>query len=229
MRELLLIRHGQASFNAEDYDQLSPVGELQSTLLGTWLAETGPAPDLVAIGPRRRHRDTASHCLRAAAMDCQQVLFQGLDEFDHHEVLARQRPDLAGPGALRAELKQAADPHRAFQRLFAEAVSRWVSGQHDSEYSCPWPTFREHVLESLRQLSEHSARTIWAFTSGGPIAVIANALLETPLTQTFKLSWPLVNTGVTRLRLSSRGATLLTYNTWPHLERKRDSALVTLR
>jgi broad specificity phosphatase PhoE len=229
MRELLLIRHGQASFGAEDYDRLSPVGEQQSTLLGEWLAATGPVPELVAIGPRRRHRDTASHCLQAAGVDSQPVLFQGLDEFDHHEVLARQRPDLAGPGALRAELKQAADPHRAFQRLFAEAVSRWVSGQHDAEYCRPWPSFREHVLESLQQLSEHPAATIWAFTSGGPIAVIANTLLGAPLAQTFKLSWPLVNTGITRLRLNSRGATLLTYNTWPHLERQRDSALVTLR
>ena len=229
MRELLLIRHGQASFGAEDYDQLSPIGEQQSALLGEWLAETRPASDLIAIGPRLRHRDTARHCLHAAGMDEQPVIFSGLDEFDHLEVLARQRPNLTGPGALRAELKQATDPHRAFQRLFAEAVARWVSGQHDAEYNCPWPLFRQNVLEALRQLSEHPARTIWAFTSGGPIAVIASTLLETPLAQTFKLSWPLVNTGVTRLRLSPRGATLVTYNTWPHLEPMRDPALVTLR
>jgi broad specificity phosphatase PhoE len=229
MRELLLIRHGQASFGAEDYDKLSPIGEQQSSLLGAWLAASGPAPDLVAIGPRLRHRDTASWCLQAAGLSASPVLFPGLDEFDHHEILARQRPDLAGPGALRAELKQATDPHRAFQHLFAEAVARWVGGQHDAEYTVPWPSFRANVLDALEQLSRHPAKRLWAFTSGGPIAVIANALLEAPVAQTFKLSWPLVNTGVTRLRLSSRGAALMTYNAWPHLERSNDTRLVTLR
>lgn len=229
MRELLLIRHGQASFGAEDYDQLSPIGEQQSSLLGEWLAACGPAPDLVAIGPRLRHHDTASLCLQAAGLSATPVLFPGLDEFDHHDILARQRPDLAAPGALRAELKQTADPHRAFQHLFAEAVARWISGRHDAEYTVPWPRFREHVLDALQQLSRHPAKSLWAFTSGGPIAVIANALLGAPAAQTFKLSWPLVNTGVTRLRLSSRGATLMTYNAWPHLEHVNNGRLVTLR
>jgi broad specificity phosphatase PhoE len=229
MRELLLIRHGQASFSADDYDQLSPTGEQQSSMLGEWLAACGAQPDLVAIGPRVRHRDTAQRCLEAAGVSLQPLLLPGLDEVDHHELLARQRPDLAGPGALRAAMKQSADPHRAFQRLFVDAITRWVSGVHDADYRLSWPAFRKGVLETLQQLAEQPAHTIWAFTSGGPIAVIASALLQTPEADSFQLSWPLVNTGVTRLRLGSRGASLVTYNAWPHLERANDARLVTLR
>jgi broad specificity phosphatase PhoE len=229
MRELLLIRHSQASFSAEDYDQLSPTGEQQSVLLGKWLAAYGSTPDLVAIGPRVRHRDTAEHCLRAANLTPPSLLLQGLDEVDHHELLARVRPDLAAPGALRAAIKQSDDPHRAFQRLFVDALDRWSSGAHDAEYSCSWSMFRDNVLGALQALAEHPARTIWAFTSGGPIAVIASALLNTPPAEAFRLSRPLVNTGVTRIRLGSRASTLVTYNTWPHLERAGDVQLVTLR
>ncbi|GAB2534365.1 histidine phosphatase family protein [Rhodanobacter koreensis] len=228
-RSLLLIRHGQASFGAEDYDRLSPLGEEQSQLLGSWLATCGSPPDLIAIGPRKRHRRTAELCLEAAGIDLAPLTLDGLDEVDHHELLARLRPDLNGPGALRAELKQAPDPHRAFQRLFADAVARWVDGAHDAEYQLTWPAFRSNVMGALQALTEHPARTIWAFTSGGPIAVLANTLFDAPLAQTFKLSWPLVNTGLTRLRLGQRGATLITYNAWPHLERADDAALVTLR
>ncbi|WP_201315641.1 histidine phosphatase family protein [Dyella sp. EPa41] len=229
MRELLLIRHGQASFSAEDYDQLSPAGERQSTLLGEWLAACPPAPDLVAIGPRVRHRDTAGHCLRAAGLSLPPMTLPGLDEVDHLELLARLRPDLAAPGALRAAMKQSDDPHRAFQRLFVEALDRWSSGAHDAEYRCSWTTFRANALAALQALAEQPARTIWAFTSGGPIAVIASALLGVPPSQAFCLSWPLVNTGVTRIRLGSRTSTLVTYNAWPHLERAGDAQLVTLR
>jgi len=228
-RSLLLIRHGQASFGADDYDRLSPVGEEQSRRLGLWLAACGSPPDLIAIGPRERHRRTAELCLEAAGIDLTLLTLDGLDEVDHHELLARHRPDLSGPGALRAELKQAPDPHRAFQRMFADAVVRWVDGTHDTEYQLTWPTFRSNVMHALQTLTEHPARTIWAFTSGGPIAVVANALIEAPLAQTFKLSWPLVNTGLTRLRLGQRGATLITYNAWPHLEHADQHHLVTLR
>jgi broad specificity phosphatase PhoE len=229
MRELLLIRHGQASFHADDYDQLSPLGERQSTLLGNWLAECGTKPDYVAMGPRSRHRDTALPCLHAAGVDMPPVTMPGLDEVEHLDLLAQLRPDLAAPGALRAAMKQEADPYRSFQRLFVDALDRWTSGRHDTDYLRSWPEFREGVLDALRQLTEIEANTLWAFTSGGPIAVIASALLQAPTSRAFELSWPLVNTGVTRLRLGSRGASLMTYNAWPHLERVRDEQLVTLR
>jgi len=38
MAELYLIRHGQASFGAEDYDQLSSLGKTQCELLGAFFA-----------------------------------------------------------------------------------------------------------------------------------------------------------------------------------------------
>lgn len=229
MRSLLLIRHGQASFRAADYDRLSPVGEEQSQRLGAWLASCGPTPELVAVGPRQRHLRTAELCLAAARIDRPLLHLDGLDEVDHQELLARLRPDLEGPDALRAELKQAPDSHRAFQKLFATAITRWISGAHDTDYTLTWPRFRGNVLQALRTLADHQAKTIWAFTSGGPIAVVANAVTEAPVLQTFKLSWPLVNTSLTRLHLGKQDASLITYNAWPHLERAEDQHLVTLR
>lgn len=229
MRELLLIRHGQASFHAEDYDQLSPLGERQSVLLGQWLAECGATPAHVAMGPRVRHRDTAQACLHATGVASTPQVMQGLDEVDHLELLARLRPELAAPGALRAAMQQQADPYRAFQRLFLEAIARWTGGAHDDEYTQSWPAFRRGVLDALQTLAKVSEGNVWAFTSGGPIAVIAATLLGAPDDKAFDLSGSLVNTGVTRLRLGSRGPTLQTYNAWPHLERVRDETVVTLR
>jgi broad specificity phosphatase PhoE len=85
------------------------------------------------------------------------------------------------------------------------------------------------VLQSMQALAQHQAKTLWAFTSGGPIAIIANTVLEAPVAQTFTLSWSLVNTSLTRLRLGKQGQSLVTYNAWPHLERREDQHLVTLR
>ena len=39
MAAIYLVRHGQASFGAADYDQLSARGEQQAQLLGQWLKD----------------------------------------------------------------------------------------------------------------------------------------------------------------------------------------------
>ncbi len=70
---------------------------------------------------------------------------------------------------------------------------------------------------------------VWAFTSGGPIGVLAGAAVGLPVEQGFRMSWPLLNTSLSRLRVGTRGTTLVGYNAWPHLERHDLHALLTLR
>ncbi|WP_147487773.1 histidine phosphatase family protein, partial [Burkholderia pseudomallei] len=69
MTELLLIRHAQASFDAADYDCLSPLGDEQSARLGAWMARGARRPALIATGTLRRHAQTADGCARAAGVD----------------------------------------------------------------------------------------------------------------------------------------------------------------
>ena len=58
MGTLYLVRHGQASFGAADYDQLSPLGRQQSERLGAWFRERGLRFDAVLTGTLRRHAQT---------------------------------------------------------------------------------------------------------------------------------------------------------------------------
>ena len=232
MGELLLIRHGQASFGAADYDQLSPVGEQQSRQLGHWLRDTETPPALIASGTLRRHTQTLQLCVDAAGVDAARLTLPGLDELDHVELLKRHRPDLASHAALSAELARSDDPPRTFQRIFVHAVARWTGGAHDGDYQRTWQDFRTQTLAALQLLSDRAAASegdIWAFTSGGPIAVIATELLGVPVARTFALSWPLVNTGLTRVRLGPRQHQLITYNAWPHLAGAAHTGLVTHR
>jgi len=229
MGSALLIRHGQASFGAEDYDKLSALGEQQSRELGRWLKQTGQQPDLIVVGTMQRHLRTAELCVKAAGVAAPQLTLEQLDELDHVEIVARYRPDFSSFAAMRAELAASADSRRAFQQLFAAAIARWTSGEHDGEYTRSWPVFRERVLHGLQTLAAYQARTIWAFTSGGPIAVIANTLVGVPADNPFVLSWPLVNTSLTRVALGGNRHSLVSYNSWPHLELTGDPRLVTHR
>ena len=59
MSNLYVVRNGQASFFAEDYDQLSLIGETQARLLGEFWARRNVVFDAVVTGPCRRHVETA--------------------------------------------------------------------------------------------------------------------------------------------------------------------------
>ena len=58
MSILHLVRHGQASFGADDYDNLSPKGIQQSIELGKALSKQQSIFDYVIVGPHRRHMQT---------------------------------------------------------------------------------------------------------------------------------------------------------------------------
>lgn len=92
MTEILAIRHAQASFDADDYDQLSPLGEDQALRLGRWLAaDRDIGFDAVVVGAMRRHQQTLAGIEQAFAEAGRTLpeaeIDAGFNEFDHGAVL----------------------------------------------------------------------------------------------------------------------------------------------
>ena len=65
MATLYLVRHGQASFAAENYDRLSELGRRQSVWLGEYFAGRGSEFSRVVCGTLERQRETARAILEA--------------------------------------------------------------------------------------------------------------------------------------------------------------------
>jgi broad specificity phosphatase PhoE len=88
MGQVLLVRHGQASFGSDDYDVLSDLGERQAAVLGRCLAARGIVPSALLHGRMVRQRRTAELLADAAgwvvAVECD----ADWDEMDHVEVLS---------------------------------------------------------------------------------------------------------------------------------------------
>src|SRR6266705_2163171 len=86
MSVLTLIRHGQASFFADNYDQLSELGERQARALGEYWARRELKFDEVYTGPRVRQRHSAELAVAAARQAGQTcpdpAILQDLDEYD---------------------------------------------------------------------------------------------------------------------------------------------------
>jgi broad specificity phosphatase PhoE len=218
MGTLLLVRHGQASFGASDYDALSPLGHEQARALGLVLKDRGVRTAAVR-GSMRRHRQTAEACLETMGLALDVREDSGLDEYDHEEMLLRYRPDLPDMAALLAELSQLESPRRAFQRMFQEAMARWASGEHDSEYRQPWSHFVSRVHEALERAAQAVGEgSTLLFTSGGPIAVIVQHLLGVPAQEIHRLAWGIANCSITKITVGGRTRHVSSFNEHGHFE-----------
>jgi broad specificity phosphatase PhoE len=185
----------------------------------------------VVTGSQRRHRETADACLAALGLSPPLRVLPGLDEADHRELLARLDPRYADRTEMAADVAaRGGEPMRAFQAIFAAAFDRWMSGDHDAEYSTSWPVFRRRCAAALEEIVRPlpSSANALVFTSGGPIAALCVGLLGVPDDAAARLVWTLVNAGVTKLLHRQDGTRLSTFNEHAHFEGAR-RRLITYR
>ncbi len=221
MSELHLVRHGQASALAADYDHLSPLGVEQSRALGDYWADRGFRFDRVLLGPRHRHRQTldavaAAYHERGLPWPETESL-AALDEHNGPELLNHYRerlmPSSAGDdsGSL-----------RRFLRAYQDATRQWVRGELETpSHLESWGSFRSRVEGGLAAVTDGGSRGIRtvAFTSGGTVAAVAGYALGIDDEKIIELSWRVRNAAVTELLFSGRrGFALHTFNGTPHLE-----------
>ncbi|MDO3722910.1 histidine phosphatase family protein [Marinobacter sp. chi1] len=229
MATIYLVRHGQASFGKENYDQLSKTGWEQGKVLGRWMAGR-IKPDAVFGGNLERHRETVEAIASGFGSQFPDMqVAPGFNEFDHHEVLIRSRPEWVDRNVMARDLQAFPKPARAFQEAFVHAVHRWATGQHDQDYNETWPAFRERVLRAFDDMIEYvDGGDILVATSGGPISVICQHLLGLTDERALMLNEVIANASVSRVLYSGSRRSLSVFNNYSHLEAE-DPALVTFR
>jgi broad specificity phosphatase PhoE len=233
---IYLIRHGQASFGADDYDVLSPIGIRQAEVVGAHLAQLGTRLDRSLSGDLRRQQHTANTALeqlRAASIDAPALeIDSAFNEFDADAVIRALLPGLLPeePEALHI-LRNAAQNRAEFQRLFALLIGRWISGEHDQPGLQSWQEFVEQVRGGLNRLLEQadSKQSIAVFTSGGTITALLHLITGIPAAQAFELNWQIVNTSLSCLKFRGKQVSLASFNSHVHLQLLKTPELITYR
>lgn len=236
MGSIYLIRHGQASFGADDYDVLSPIGVRQAEVLGQHLLDLGISFDRCISGDLRRQQHTARATLEQYAKAGltpptieQDVAF---NEFDADNVIRHLLPELLPqePEALHI-LRNGAQHRTEFQRLFALLIRRWVNGDYASTDVPTWPGFVSQVAGGLQRLLQlaQSTDNIAVFTSGGTIAALLHLITGISAEQAFALNWQIVNTSLSRLKFRGSDVTLASFNSHTHLQLLKAPELITFR
>jgi broad specificity phosphatase PhoE len=215
MPTLYLVRHGQASFGAADYDNLSPLGEQQSQQLGQYFQSKNLRFDAVYAGTLRRHAQTYSGIAQGMHSDQAPLLRPGLNEYDSDAVLAAIHPE-----PLSRE--QSPENYRKHFRLLRDGLAAWMEGQVQPQGMPTYPDFVKGITDVLDEIrSDYGAREearILIVSSGGPISTAVGHVLGTTAPTTIELNLRIRNTSVTEFAFTPKRHMLVTYNTLPHLE-----------
>ena len=217
MGHIYLIRHGQASFGADDYDKLSPLGHQQSERLGQYLAQRserlGLTWEAVLTGSLRRHAETWAAMAKGAGWAHAPTVWPGLDEYDSTALLQALPRD-----------RELQDPHtpegyKQHFRLLRDALTQWMAGTISPHGMPTYPAFVDGITSALTHIRQHCPHgNVLVVSSGGPISTLVGHLLRTPPETTIELNMQLQNTALTELVVTAHHARLVRFNTLPHLD-----------
>jgi broad specificity phosphatase PhoE len=189
VKTLHVVRHGQASWLADDYDELTDLGRRQARVAGSALAQRGIEPQLVVSGALERHRDTARLAIEEAGWSFDPQVDDRWAEFDHVDLVARFDPAYPTHGHLARAMGEA-DGHERVSRLMLGAMTAWVEDTGDGGFTETFEQFCTRVYAAaddvVAQLDEDGIAVV--FTSGGPIGALALRALAGSADQWIRLA-----------------------------------------
>ena len=228
MGQLLLVRHGQASFGADDYDQLSDLGKRQSIRLGAYwqqmAAEQSGAEALrfeaVLMGSLKRHRQTWEGIAQGAQLQMKPEVWPELNEYDSHALIETIHPEpLAKPDTP--------EMYKHHFRLLRTALQQWMAGATQPRGMPSYAEFAAGIQAVLKHVRENHQGRVLIVSSGGPISTAVAQILKAPAETSIELNLRIRNTALTEFVFTPSRHMLLSYNNLPHLDHADHRSWIT--
>ena len=220
MGTLYLVRHGQASFGADDYDNLSELGRRQSVRLGDYWKAKGLKFDAVLVGTLKRQVQTLDGILNGLGTTADALKWPGLNEYDSAAVIATIHPQpLQKPDT--PEL------YRHHFRLLRDALTQWMNGVTSPKGMPSYVDFQKGVTSALDHVRTQCEGNVLLVSSGGPISTAVGHVLGTSPETTIEMNLRIRNASITEFAFTPKRHMLVTYNTLPHLDHADHAKWVT--
>ena len=220
MGTLYLVRHGQASFGADDYDELSAMGHQQSARLGEYFKFKGIAFDAALTGTLKRQIQTYAGICQGLGSEPHATQWPGLNEYDSHAVIAAIYPH-------KLEKPTSPEMYRDHFRLLKDGLAQWMAGVVSPRGMPSYTDFVLGVTSALDHVRKNSDGNVLLVSSGGPIATAVGHVLGTSPETTIELNLRIRNCSVTEFAFTPKRHMLVTYNTLPHLDAPEHASWIT--
>jgi broad specificity phosphatase PhoE len=211
MGTLYLVRHGQASFGADDYDVLSPLGRQQAVRLGVYFKSKGIVFNAALTGTLHRQISTHDGICEGMETTPQALRWPGLNEYDSHAVIATVHT-----GKL--QKPTTSEQYRQHFRLLKDGLTQWMNGVVSPLGMPSYSDFVLGVTSALDHVRQTHEGNVLLVSSGGPISTAVGHILGCSPEATIELNLRIRNSSVTELAFTPKRHMLVTYNTLPHLD-----------
>jgi broad specificity phosphatase PhoE len=212
MGTLYLVRHGQASFGADDYDQLSALGHRQSVRLGEYFAQKDIHFDGLIAGTLRRHKQTLAGILLGMKRQGEHLSWEGLNEYDSEAVIATVHPH-------KLEKPHSPEMYRHHFRLLRDGLAQWMAGAASPAGMPSYLDFVAGVAGALDHVrANHYGQNVLVVTSGGPISTAVGQVLGVSAQAVIELNLRIRNSSITEFAFTPKRHMLVSFNAIPHLE-----------
>lgn len=206
------MRHGQASFGAADYDQLSPLGQQQCQRLGAFWRARGQRFDAVFSGTLKRHAQSLAALAEGWGGALPAVNIRpGLDEYDSAALIRAIHPEpLAAP--------RDAEGVKQHFRLLRQGLLAWMRGDSAPQGMRSHAEFSAGVLATLDEVRALGGGEVLILSSGGPISCALAQVLQAPAESAIELNLRLRNSALSELVFNAQRLSLHSFNGLPHLQ-----------
>ena len=204
---ITIVRHGQASFGSDNYDQLSDVGMEQSRVLGEHLKHQEHEFDSVYSGSLERHKQTLDGILQAYSIKHSPEIDANLNEFEFKSVIKAYLVHHKRP------FPDKSTPRVEYYRLLKNAMLSWQTGELDYlEMTESWLAFFERTTSAMNAIARNRAKHTLIVTSGGVLGAILKSVLNAPDATAIELNLQIRNASVTQFFVGKSGVSLSEFN-----------------
>ena len=235
MATIYLIRHGQASFGADDYDKLSELGCRQASVAGEYFRDSGIHFDAVYSGDLSRQRETARLAIASQPEDISHYIDPRFNEIQNDEQLKCLMPEVIKHNpTVQALVEKGLSSSKDYQKVIDAVFNYWVSPACDEPRIQSWADFSSAARQALTDVmqGQGAGKTVGIFTSGGTLATIVAQVLGLGGEQTYQFYEPIFNCSVTQLFYSHSKVSLSYFNDCSFLQvmgRQQGENLISYR
>lgn len=214
MSEFYLVRHGQASFGAKNYDKLSELGHQQARWLGEYFTSRDISFSKAFMGDMVRHRETTQGILDGLSQPPAVTVDTGFNEFDFKNI---------GDSYLSVNPQNSLPKNPKptdFYRLLKLAMHAWSQDLLPSDtLEESWLDFRNRVQGALHAVcNQNCDKPILIVSSGGAISMLMSLVLGLDANQVIELNMQVRNTSISHFYFNKSNIRLSSFNNIPHLD-----------
>lgn len=223
MSEFYLVRHGQASFGAANYDKLSDLGIQQSVWLGEYFAERDIKFSKLLSGTLTRHKETAAGICQSLDYSLNCESYDWFNEFDFETVVRAYlsvNPQYRPPENA---------PRSEFYRLLKRAMLEWSEDRLPEELLAEsWGQFKQRLVIAVRHIQHECAdQKVLVVSSGGAISMLMSLVLGYDAENVINLNLQIKNASFSHFYFNHKNVRLSSFNNVPHLDHLQRAGAIT--